>query len=126
MYKTPNTLPRWAQVLIAFYQIMSVLHTTYSVKLPEYYTAWTDRFTFLAISWESLVGVPAGCVATSFRDKLFITTLGPIVMIVAVYVVVTFRARLSSASSVAVAVAATRISPLLLSRVATCASCAPF
>ena len=73
----------------------TVFNSIYSVRLPPYYTDWMRHFDFLSLQWDDLVGVPAGCLARSFKQKLLLTALLPLVLIAAVFVLLTGRAAFS-------------------------------
>ena len=73
----------------------TVFNSIYSVRLPPYYTDWMRHFDFLSLQWDDLVGVPADCVARSFKQKLLLTALLPLVLIAAVFVLLTGRAAFS-------------------------------
>mgnify|MGYP006979699946 CR=1 FL=1 len=64
----------------------TVFNSIYSVRLPPYYPDWMRHFDFLSLQWDDLVGVPAGCLARSFKEKLLLTALLPLVLIAAVFV----------------------------------------
>ena len=81
-----------AQVFVAFYQVITIFGSTYSVRLPRYYWDWMRYFDFLSLRWDELLGVPAGCLASSFSEQLLLSALAPLVLIAAMYVVLTLRA----------------------------------
>ena len=54
---------------MAYYQVTTVFNSIYSVRLPPYYTDWMRHFDFLSLQWDDLVGVPAACVARSFKQR---------------------------------------------------------
>eukprot|EP00966_Prymnesium_polylepis_P240603 5564287-Prymnesium_polylepis.1 len=74
-----NTLGLQAKlkVVVAYYQICADIETTYSVQLPEYFTAFMNIFSLLRIDWWYSLFLPQGCLG-SFTDRLFLTTLSPV------------------------------------------------
>ena len=70
-------LPAKLKIAIAFYQVIAVLDTTYSVRIPPDLTGWVDAIKLSGFEWESLV-MPSGCLANGFISRLFITALAPI------------------------------------------------
>ena len=53
---------------------------------------------FLSFKWEWLLGIPGECLATSFQDKLLMTSLAPLGVIMAAFAGLALRAALSSGS----------------------------
>ena len=69
------------KILISFYQIATVLDSTYSVALPDVYVRWTDAFRFISdIRWAS-VAIPAECWLNSYENQLIATATGPLVLV---------------------------------------------
>jgi hypothetical protein len=64
-------------VVVAYYQICADIETTYSVQLPEYFTAFMNIFSLLRTDWWYSLFLPQGCLG-SFTDRLFLTTLSPV------------------------------------------------
>ena len=55
------------KIIVSFYQVCTVLSSTYSARLPDKYTDWTYTFgEAIAIDW-SLLFLPAGCLPYSLR-----------------------------------------------------------
>ena len=67
--------------------MITIFGSTYSVRLPRYYWDWMRYFDFLSLRWDELLGVPAGCLASSFSEQLLLSALAPLVLIAAMYVV---------------------------------------
>jgi hypothetical protein len=76
---------------VAFYQIITIFGSTYSVRLPHYYWDWMRYFDFLSFEWDELLGVPAGCLASGFSRVLLLTSLAPLGGIAVVFMVLTLR-----------------------------------
>ena len=72
--------------------MITIFGSTYSVRMPPYYTAWMRHFDFLSLQWDDLIGVPADCLAGSFSEQLLITALLPLGLIAVVFVLLTVRA----------------------------------
>ena len=79
-------------MFLGFYQVITIFGSTYSVRMPPYYTAWMRHFDFLSLQWDDLIGVPADCLAGSFSEQLLITALLPLGLIAVVFVLLTVRA----------------------------------
>ena len=72
--------------------MITIFGSTYSVRMPPYYTAWMRHFDFLSLQWDDLIGVPADCLAGSFNEQLLITALLPLGLIAVVFVLHFLRA----------------------------------
>ena len=68
------------RVFVAFYQIVFVLSTTYSVRLPESFTEWTEPIRYLSLDWLAFA-LPAGCFVRGFSQRLLIIALAPLVVV---------------------------------------------
>ena len=66
--------------------MITIFGSTYSVRLPRYYWDWMRYFDFLSLRWDELLGVPAGCLASSFSEQLLLSALAPLVLIAVMYV----------------------------------------
>ena len=67
------------KILFSFWQVCIVLSTTYSARLPEEYTSWTDAVSkAVAIDWSG-VFLPAQCL--SYRSRLVAIAVSPIGLI---------------------------------------------
>ena len=67
------------RIAIAFYQCISVIQTLYAVKLPTKYTDWMDTADVVSFDLTSLI-VPNECLG-SFRQRLLMASLLPLVLI---------------------------------------------
>ena len=55
------------KILVGFYQVCSVLSTTYSARLPERYTRWTDKLSeTISLDWSGFF-LPPQCLPYSYR-----------------------------------------------------------
>jgi hypothetical protein len=77
--KPLNLRPKF-KVAMAFYQVVSVLDSTYSVRMPPSYTRWMNVFDVIGFKWEDLL-IPDGCLTSGFVGKLLTTALGPLAAI---------------------------------------------
>ena len=67
------------KILLSFYQVCSVLSTTYSARLPDKYTNWTNRlFRVINVDWTRFF-MPAQCLPYSLR--LVAIAVGPVAVI---------------------------------------------
>jgi len=67
------------KILFGFYQICTVLSSTYSARLPEEYTGWTDRLAnAMSIDWSG-VFLPEQCLGYGLR--LLAIALSPVALI---------------------------------------------
>ena len=67
------------KILFGFYQICTVLSSTYSARLPEEYTGWTDRLAnAMSIDWSG-VFLPEQCLGYALR--LLAIALSPVALI---------------------------------------------
>ena len=65
-----------SKVLLGFYQICIVLSTTYSVRLPERYTSWTDKVNeAVSIDWSGFF-LPAQCLP--YWSRLVAVSISPV------------------------------------------------
>lgn len=69
--------------MLSFYQVTSVIATTYSVELPSFYREWTRSFTWIGdIDWSG-VAVPTSCVVSSFQSVMILRATGPLILMLA-------------------------------------------
>ena len=67
------------KILFGFYQISTVLSSTYSARLPDKYTGWTDKLAnVVSIDWSGFF-LPEQCLGYDLR--LVVSALSPIVLI---------------------------------------------
>ena len=67
------------KILFGFYQICTVLSSTYSARLPEKYTGWTDKLAkAVSIDWSGFF-LPEQCLGYDLR--LLAIALSPIALI---------------------------------------------
>ena len=65
-----------SKVLLGFYQICIVLSTTYSVRLPERYTSWTDKVSeAVSIDWSGTF-LPPQCLP--YWSRLVAVSISPV------------------------------------------------
>uniref|UniRef100_A0A7S3TEN2 Tyrosine-protein kinase ephrin type A/B receptor-like domain-containing protein n=1 Tax=Emiliania huxleyi TaxID=2903 RepID=A0A7S3TEN2_EMIHU len=68
-----------AKILLGFYQVVIVLSTTYSARLPEKYTGWTDKLSgAVSVDWSGIL-LPSQCV--NFSLRLLTIALSPVGLI---------------------------------------------
>ena len=68
------------KILLGFYQICIVLSTTYSARLPERYTSWTDKVNdAVSIDWSGFF-LPPQCLP--YRSRLVAVSIAPVGVIV--------------------------------------------
>ncbi|EOD36171.1 hypothetical protein EMIHUDRAFT_226764 [Emiliania huxleyi CCMP1516] len=73
------TNSQFLKILFGFYQICTVLSSTYSARLPEEYTGWTDRLAnAMSIDWSG-VFLPEQCLGYGMR--LLAIALSPVALI---------------------------------------------
>ena len=66
------------KILFGFYQISTVLSSTYSARLPEEYTGWTDRLAnAMSIDWSGFI-LPEQCLG--YDQRLLAISLSPIAL----------------------------------------------
>ena len=64
------------KILLGFYQICIVLSTTYSVRLPERYTSWTDKVNeAVSIDWSGFF-LPTQCLP--YWSRLVAVSISPV------------------------------------------------
>ncbi|EOD14550.1 hypothetical protein EMIHUDRAFT_196951 [Emiliania huxleyi CCMP1516] len=70
------------KILLSFYQVCIVLPTTYSARLPEKYTDWTNALSdVISVDWSDLI-LPAQCMPYASRLVVFATSpIGLIVLL---------------------------------------------
>ena len=78
-----------SQICLSFFQILTSLHSTYSVPLPEYYMSWTRVLTLVQLDWSSLI-LPGDCVG-SFDVRLLVNALTPLVFVIVTLAAFTLR-----------------------------------
>ena len=67
------------KILFGFYQISTVLSSTYSARLPDKYTGWTDKLAnVVSIDWSGFF-LPEQCLGYDLR--LVVSALSPVVLI---------------------------------------------
>jgi len=78
------------KITISFYQIITVMDSTYSVELPDAYSQWLQAFTWIGeLDWISLT-VATECITpptidqSMFQQQLRIRGLGPLVLTFAI------------------------------------------
>ena len=65
--------------LLGFYQICTVLSSTYSARLPDKYTGWTDKLAnAISIDWSGFI-LPEQCLGYGLR--LLAVALSPVALI---------------------------------------------
>ena len=61
------------QILLSFYQVATVIDSTYSTELPEFYTDWTHQFEVLgALDWGKLTGISTRCLMGDFEQQMVV------------------------------------------------------
>ena len=70
------------KIACSFYQIVTVIDSTYSVHMPDRFTTWMHVFSIVGLDLSALV-LPSGCLASGFTSKLFITAILPVVLCIA-------------------------------------------
>ena len=76
--RPPN--PHQVKIVVAFYQCIFVLNTTFSVRLPASFTEWTGAIQAVGFDWLSFV-LPTGCLIRGYHLRLVVTALAPIVLL---------------------------------------------
>ena len=71
------------KVLVAFYQVVTVIDSTYSTKMPPLFMDFVKGFRFVGFKWEDILA-PDGCMASGLIGKLVVTAVAPLVFIAAV------------------------------------------
>ena len=67
------------KILFGFYQICTVLSSTYSARLPDKYTGWTDNLAnVISIDWSGFF-LPEQCLGYALR--LLAIALSPVALI---------------------------------------------
>ena len=69
------------KIAVSFYQIATLLDSTYDVRLPAIYTQWTAAFNWLGVFDWSDLALPSQCLATEYTDLLTIKAVGPLVIV---------------------------------------------
>ena len=72
------------KLLISFYGMVSALPTVYNVQLPSQYYEWMGFLDFLELDWSHLM-IPGQCLPGGFVERLFLRGLGPLVFVLAVF-----------------------------------------
>jgi len=71
------------KLVIAFFQIVSLLPAVYGLKLPSYYYDWVDFIKIFEFDWSSAI-IPASCLSGGFEGLLLLRALGPIALVATV------------------------------------------
>ena len=70
------------KMALSFYQVVTVMDSTYGVELPDSYTRWMKHFAFIGqLDW-AFITIPEGCLFPGgFRQSLIFTAVAPLVII---------------------------------------------
>lgn len=75
------------KVLVSFYQVATVVDSTYSVMLPEVYYRWTDAFRFIGeIDWTG-IALPSKCLLGGYEYQMIVRATAPIICTLVVLLV---------------------------------------
>ena len=78
--KMLNLQPK-VKVAVSFYQVVTVLDSTYSVEMPQVFKDFMHTFNVVGFKWQDIVA-PDGCVATGFIGKLVNTAMFPVSILI--------------------------------------------
>ena len=61
------------QIVLSFYQVATVIDSTYSTSLPHWYTDWTNQFEILgALDWAKFTGISTKCLMGDFEQQMIV------------------------------------------------------
>ena len=70
------------KMALSFYQVVTVMDSTYGVELPDSYKQWMKHFAFIGqLDWASIT-IPEGCLFPGgFRQRLIFQAVAPLIII---------------------------------------------
>jgi len=70
------------KMALSFYQVVTVMDSTYGVELPDSYKQWMKHFAFVGqLDWASIT-IPKGCLFPGgFRQSLIFQAVAPLIVI---------------------------------------------